>query len=221
VNSQINPAQVCIALPIITLTNFPSHFLRYDSWSRYRTFPISAYYIHPHLSTCANICAYVYFIDTCMGISSAKPLLTCHREYITTFVGTRLGLSQMGSLVDTVSYGPHNEWEGFGPYIFIVDVERARPTLVHHHIPWTLSILNNQLSSINHYPSSSLFIQFNLENRFWCKYFGNKFVCKNRCIIYVTCLGLKKVTPIRSYSPDVIPLSYQASYSQYISILYT
>jgi hypothetical protein len=66
------------------------------------------------------------------------------------------------------------------PYIFIVDIERARPTLVHHYIPWTLSTPNNQLSSINHHPSSSssssLFTQFNLENRFWHKYFGNMFV---------------------------------------------
>ena len=129
------------------------YFLWCDSWSRYRTFPTSVYYIHPHLSTCANICAWVHFIDTWLGISSLNPLLTYHREYITTFMGTGLGPSQTSSLVDTVSYDPHNEWEGFGPYIFVVDVERARSTLIHHHIPWTLSIPNIQLSSSNHYPS--------------------------------------------------------------------
>ena len=103
----------------------------------------------------------MHFIDTWLVISSPNPLLTYHREYMTTFMDTGLGPSQTSSLVDTVSYGPHNEGEGFDPYIFIVDVERARPTLIHHHIPWTLSTPNNQLSStiIHHHHCSFNLIQ--------------------------------------------------------------
>jgi hypothetical protein len=48
-NSRFNPTHLCIALPMIILINFPSHFLRYDSWSRYRKF-FHLYYILPYLN---------------------------------------------------------------------------------------------------------------------------------------------------------------------------
>ena len=140
----------------------------------------SVYYIHPYLFTCANICAWVYFLwcDSWSRYRTFPTFVYYIHPYLFTcanicawvyFIDTWMGISSPKPLLtyhggyittfmlvpnefmaDTVSYGAHNEWEGL---VLIYPVVCRESTTHPNSSSCSIRSLYTKYSIIIHYPS--------------------------------------------------------------------